>query len=265
MSDNVDLAIQQFSAAWRLMCSGASGYRGVEHDGIEYIFSGLPIGFFNVALLTKRQGVSGPALASHGHDACAWAADKDVPWLLMVTHEALESGVDAAAELDACGLVPMMSMTAMIAQHVAPARVPEGLELTVPHDDAGCATLVDVNAVAYGMDLEASKPLVGTRAFWADHAPVLGLADGSPASCAAVMMVDGYRYVALVATDPRQQRRGYAEAAMRRALEVAASRYGEQPSVLHATDAGRPIYHRMGYTPMATHTIFIEKRFLGAH
>ena len=74
------------------------------------------------------------------------------------------------------------------------------------------------------MDLNAGKDLIGRSSFWSGHAPVLGLAGGKPASAAAVVMVDGYRYVALVATDPAQQWRGYAEAAMRRALEVAASR-----------------------------------------
>ena len=106
---------------------------------------------------------------------------------------------------------------------------------------------------------------MGTRAFWTDHVPVLGLVDGKPACCAAVMMVDDYRYVALVATDPEQQRRGYADAAMRRALEVAAQVHGDRPTVLHATEAGRPIYQRMGYTKIATHTVFMEKRFLTAH
>lgn len=265
MNDNVDLSIQQFSGAWRLMCDGAPDKCVAAADGIDYIFSRLPIGFFNVALLTQRQGISSAALATHGLDACDWAADKDVPWLLVVTHDALEPGVDAAAVLDGCGLAPMMPMTAMVADHVDPPRVPEGLQLTVPQDDAGCSALLDVNALAYGMELEAGKPLVGTQAFWADHAPVLGLAGGTPASCAAVMMVDGYRYVALVATDPGHQRRGYAEAAMRRALEVAADRHGERRTVLHATDAGRPIYQRMGYTSIATHTVFMEKKFLGGH
>jgi predicted acetyltransferase len=69
----------------------------------------------------------------------------------------------------------------------------------------------------------------------------------------------------MVATEPAHQRRGYAEASMRHALEVASKRHGERPSFLHATDAGRPIYARMGYDTVATHTAFIEKRFLDGH
>jgi hypothetical protein len=52
---------------------------------------------------------------------------------------------------------------------------------------------------------------------------------------------------------------------MRHALSTAAEKFGERPSFLHATDAGRAIYERMGYETVATHTCFIDKTFLGAH
>jgi predicted GNAT family acetyltransferase len=94
---------------------------------------------------------------------------------------------------------------------------------------------------------------------------VVGISDGRPVCSAAVMMVDGHRYVALVATEPGQQRRGFADAAMRRALENAASAHGEAPTVLHATEAGRPVYERMGYSKISTHTLLMETRFLGEH
>jgi predicted GNAT family acetyltransferase len=142
-----------------------------------------------------------------------------------------------------------------------PAAVPEAVD----HDDTGCAAIVDVNALAYGMDLEASKATIGSRTFWKDHFRVLGVAGGKPVSCATVLMVDGHRYVALVATEPGQQRRGLADATMRRALENAARAHGETPTMLHASDAGRPVYERMGYASISTHTLFIEKRFLAEH
>jgi GNAT superfamily N-acetyltransferase len=265
MYDAVELSLRQFTQAWQLMAAGSPGYTRKVEAGIDYIFSGLPIGFFNVALLDGRR-ISGDALTSQGQAACAWASAWNVPWLLVVTHEALQPGVDATASLDSCGLAPMMALTGMIAKRIAPpSRVPEGLDLTVPHENERCAALIDLNSLAYGMSLDACKPVIGTRSFWKDHVPVVGWSGGMPASGAAVMMVDGYRYVALVATDPAHQRRGYAEAAMRRALDVAADQHGAVPSFLHATDAGRPIYARMGYSPVSTHTIFMENRFLEGH
>jgi hypothetical protein len=264
MTDNVSLSIAQIDGAWRVMCAGAPQFIAAESDGIRYIFSRLPISFFNIALLTGSD-LSAEALSSRGREACAWAADKAVPWLLVVTHERLQPGVDLAAALDACGLTAIMPMTGMRAQKVAAAPPIQGLQLTVPQDDKGCAAILDVNALAYGMDLEAGKEAIGSRTFWRNQFPVLGVVDGKPVSSAAVLMVDGLRYVALVATDPAQQRRGFADASMRQALTNAAKVHGEIETILHATDAGRPVYERMGYSSISTHTLLMEKRFLEGH
>ncbi len=52
---------------------------------------------------------------------------------------------------------------------------------------------------------------------------------------------------------------------MRHALDVAATTYGELPTVLHATDAGRPVYERMGYASISTHTLYMDSALLGEH
>jgi GNAT superfamily N-acetyltransferase len=265
MKDDVDFSISQFGDAWRLMCGASPGYVSEGQKDADYVFSGLPIPFFNAAIITARD-VSRDGLESLARNAVAWAADKAVPWMLLVTHDALKPGVDAASAIEACGLVALLPMTGMRARHVLPAqRTAQGLELCVPADDEGCAAILDINGAAYGVPLDACKPTYGKRAFWDGHAPALGRVNGAPASSAAVFMVGGYRYVALVATMPDQQRRGYAEAAMRHALDSAAATHGDTPTTLHATDAGRPIYARMGYEPIASHTAFIEQRFLEGH
>jgi GNAT superfamily N-acetyltransferase len=86
---------------------------------------------------------------------------------------------------------------------------------------------------------------------------VVGVADGQPVTCAAVLMAGGYRYVAMVATDPSAQRRGYAAAAMLHALEVAARTHGWRPSFSPRHGRGKPIYERMGYAEVATHAAYI--------
>lgn len=265
VNDSVELSIRHFVDAWRLMCAGAPGYADEAANGVHYVFSGIPIGFFNIALVTDAS-VSAAALSAAGQRACEWASKRGVPWLFAVTNETLAPGTDAAAALDSCGMVPAMPLTGMIAQNVAPpSKVPAEIQLMRPQDDSRCSALVDVNGLAYGMDLDAAKEILGKRAFWSGHFPALGLAAGRPACAAAVMMVDGYRYVALVATDPAQQRRGYGELVMRHALALSAQAHGDVPSTLHATEAGRPIYERMGYVPIASHTLFIEKTFLAGH
>lgn len=261
----VDLSVRQMCEAWRVMCRDAPGRRVSSADGIDYIFSGLPVAFFNVAVLTQPS-ISASALRAFGHAAREWAAETPVPWFFVVTHDRVEAGVDAPAILADCGLNAALPLTGMLATQLPPAAsAPSGLQITVADADAECATLVDINSAAYEMDLEPAKAVLGKQAFWNDHVAVLGSVDGAPASGAAVLMVDGCRYVALVATSPAHRRRGYAEAVMRHALEVAASAHGERPTVLHATDAGRPIYARMGYTTISTHTLYMDAALLGAH
>ena len=264
MSDQVDLSIQQFVNAWRVMCQGAAAYEEEQLEGLTLVFTGLPVPFFNVGLLTGR-GLSTGQLRSLADRACAWASTRPVPWLFVVTHDAIDAGIDPSAVLDSCGLAPLMPLTGMRAEHVGEPHEAPGLRLTVPGDDAACSTVLDVNAAAYGMDLDAGKPLLGRAEFWKGHFPVVGFANGAPVSTAAVLMVDGLRYVALVATAPGQQRRGYADAAMRLALQLSADVHGQRPTVLHATEAGRPVYERMGYKVISSHTAYMPKAFVGGH
>lgn len=265
MHEDISLSLGQFRGAWQEMCAPAANSVRASMPGMELVFSRLPLAFFNMIILTDRIQ-SAPTLGKLGANACAAAAEYGVPWLLLLTHENLDRGIVAAATLKGCGLAPMLPLTGMLAEDVAPlAHQPPGLELTVPHDCDSCAAIVTLNGAAYDMDLTPSLPIFGTARFCKDHFPVVGKVGGQPVSCCTVMMVDGYRYVALVATHPAHQRRGYADAAMRRSLENAAAAKGKCPTVLHASEAGRPVYVRMGYRVISNHSLFIEGKFLGGH
>jgi len=152
MTPNVALGISQFLDAWRIFGRACPGSRVESHAGVDYMFTGLPIAFFNVAVLTSDR-LSAVALDASARGAMQWASDKNAPWLFIVTHEALEAGVDAAAVLDGCGLVPLLPLTGMAARRIAPiATVPDGLQLEVPEDDTGCGDIIDVNPAFAGQD-----------------------------------------------------------------------------------------------------------------
>ncbi|GAB4122534.1 MAG: hypothetical protein Kow001_20480 [Acidobacteriota bacterium] len=218
-----------------------------------------------MALLTGEVA-SVKELEELAHLALVWATGKDVPWFFIVTEENLPAGADAAAGLADCGLVPALRLTGMYAADVAPlSSEPGELELTVPADDPSAAAMVAVNSAAYQMDLQPAAEYLGSQRFWRRHFAVLGKVGSTPVTSSAVLIVDGHRYVAWVATHPLHQRRGYAEAAMRHSLDLAGEAVGRIPTTLHATDAGFPVYLRMGYAPIARHTLFIESRFLTGH
>jgi len=265
MTVNYALSIQQFVDAWHVFCEAAPGRALDSQPGIEFVFAGVPIAFFNAAILSGSD-VTTRQLRACGEQARAWADPRGVPWILVATQEVLTQGTDSSAALDDCGYAPAMSLCGMLAQDVTPIEhLPEGLTLKIADDDASCAAVIDINSQAYALPLDPAKDVWGKAAFWSNHVIVLGSVDEQPVSSAAVLNVSGHRYVALVATAPGQQRRGYADAAMRRALEVSRRKHGTLPTFLHATEAGRPVYERMGYETVATHVAFMDKKFLGEH
>jgi predicted GNAT family acetyltransferase len=82
--------------------------------------------------------------------------------------------------------------------------------------------------------------------------------EGRPVSSAAVLDAGDTRYVALVATLPGEQRKGYAEAAMRNVLDRALAAGLNRRTYLHASAAGKPVYLRMGYEITSEYTLYMK-------
>lgn len=85
----------------------------------------------------------------------------------------------------------------------------------------------------------------GTRFF-------VGYADGRPVSVAAACPAPGLVEIDWVATLPSARRRGYGTAVMAAALAGAPG----MPTVLLASDAGRPVYRRLGFVDLLRTTIW---------
>jgi hypothetical protein len=70
---------------------------------------------------------------------------------------------------------------------------------------------------------------------------------GTPAGMGGIVVMGKTGYVGLVATDPTLQHRGVATLVMRRLLEKA-SAHGCDRILLDASDAGKPLYEKLGFT-----------------
>jgi ribosomal protein S18 acetylase RimI-like enzyme len=63
-----------------------------------------------------------------------------------------------------------------------------------------------------------------------------------------------------VATLPAFQRRGFAEALMRRAIAGARAETGIETTVLQSTPAGMPLYRALGYRPVTRFQVYATRR-----
>jgi GNAT superfamily N-acetyltransferase len=108
----------------------------------------------------------------------------------------------------------------------------------------------DLNCEAYGIPVEWGRTANAGGHMWLQEAiGFVSFADGVPVSTATVIPASECLNVVCVATHQEQRGRGYAEAVMRHALAAAEAETGFRRTILHATDAGYPIYARMGYEP----------------
>ena len=100
------------------------------------------------------------------------------------------------------------------------------------------------------MPEETSPSLIKEEMFWHGHAyGFVAYKGDKPVSTATAIINEGRLFLFMVATMPEARRKGYGEAVVRHALQTAHEATGIRRTVLHATEAGYPLYLRLGYRP----------------
>jgi GNAT superfamily N-acetyltransferase len=144
--------------------------------------------------------------------------------------------------------VPMTGMAGDILPMEAPGHPALRFERVL--NDATIRDLAGLNCVSYGVPVETSLSLVKEHTLWREHAyGFVAYEADEPVSTATAIINEGCIFLFLVPTAPDARRKGYGEAVCRHALQTAHQATGIRRSVLHATEAGYPVYLRLGYHP----------------
>lgn len=236
------------------MAAPLPGARLLDDGPLSVSLAGVPHFILNTIAL--REPVSAESLPATIRAAKQHAANCPAPWLLITCDEWMPPGAEPVLASE--GLAPAMKLTGMVAEALAPPRrsAPPELEIRTGADHDMVRALFDVNSLAYGMPVEMGQASVRPGMFTNEAWCAAGYVDGMPVSVAATYRVGACLYVAWVATIPSAQGRGYAETVMRRTLADGASATGLRRTVLHASDAGRPLYNAMGYHTVTAFTFY---------
>jgi len=183
------------------------------------------------------------------------AVPHKLPWALYLYEPYVASIAGAqvasiAAEFGLARVLGIQVMTGDVHELKRPARPLPDLEFRRVAKREESQIAFDLNLRSYGMPLSMGDSVLDTGAYFSDlqrEFGFVGLAGGVPVSTATVVELDGWLYVALVATDPDHRQKGYAEAVMRHALGVAASARQVSRTSLDASLMGAPLYVQMGY------------------
>ena len=238
-----------FIEAWKFMVGRLPSSRILEEENVVSCAGHVPLPFLNVAF-QNAPAESVEAFRGVLADAARQMADCHFPAFVAVREDWLPAGWESVAA--EAGKASAMGLTGMETDAVLPARRPAPpLELRRVVDDGTARDIAMLNADAYGVPGELFECMCNTHIWREDTHGFVGYLDGQPVTSAAAFPVAGTVYVALVASQPALQGRGYAETVMRHAIAEAQRATGLPRVTLHATDAGRPLYANMGFLPSA--------------
>jgi len=234
-----------FADAWKVFVDQMPDGTVREDTGVVATLGNVPLPFLNFCFQSEPVD-DRAAFAGWLERAKSMAAEEHAT-IVAVCEPWLPEGWEE--DLADAGMSVAIMSTGMATDGLAPPRRPlPDLDIRRIEDAEAGGHLSLLNAAAYDMppDLFTSVTHLdfsGERAF--GH--VGYLADGTPVASAAALPVNDTVYVAFVATHPDHQRRGYAEAVIRRAIAECSEATGLTRTTLHASDAGYSLYAAMGY------------------
>ncbi len=248
-------SVRHLADVWRtiVLDRGPADVRDVPGMAVRWADSQDP--FWNCIAFTE-QGVGARLLDERLAEAAATMRQKTQPGFIWLFEDLLDPSARAGLPdaVDRAGLSLSLSGFGMSGDFLpVPEPTHPDLRFVRVTTEDELIAYADLNSRAYAMPLEAGRDGFRGSALWKSGMYMyLGLKKGVPVSGAATLATNGCLFLALVATAPEEQRRGYGEATVRKALFEGAKATGLTRTVLHATMAGAPVYERIGYRKVAS-------------
>lgn len=255
VSTEVIESVQQLADTWEAFVTdyGAADVRDLPGISIRWADSHFP--FWNCITFTDRNADQ-PLLDKRLAQAVDYMREKSQPGLIWLFADLLDASSRAALPIAAehAGLALSFSGFGMCAD-ISDIAEPQHPDLTFVRvsSEEQLLAYADLNSRAYAMPIEAGRDGLQGSALWKTGVfAYLGLHNGIPVSAAATVKTNDCLFLALVATAPEAQGKGFGGAIVRKALYEAAKATGLTRSVLHATPSGAPVYERIGFRKVAT-------------
>jgi ribosomal protein S18 acetylase RimI-like enzyme len=232
---------RQRVAAWRVWQEDVSTRpRGDWADlgGVAVHTTGIGVRHWNGAHLTDPAGLERLTHVER------WFGSRGMPWGLLVPDE---------LALEPAGMTLLTSQRVMLRDLTALPEVPD-VELRW----TGAAAAAEVQAAAFGDDLEQTRQFVTPKLLNSASAVVTGYDGSRPVSTATVFVVDGVAAVFGVATLPAYRRQGLGRALTLAALHEGRRR-GADLAYLNPTDSGEPVYRGLAFEDAPPFRVWVSE------
>lgn len=243
-----------FASVWRKFAESFENADIATRDGLAIGWPDVPLTMYNNIFLA-RNVKDAEILKARVHDATSFARAKRQAGLVTVCHELLEG--QTRFELDDIfeseGYMPAITLTGM-AGNILPLAAPSHRDLRIERAEDNGVTVTDINCLAYGFTLKTGRASLLRKSFWQSAFSYVAFIGDRPVGTATVIVQRECLYLALVATVPEAQGKGYGQAVVRHALQRAYEATGLKRTILHATQVGYPLYDGLGYRTAAHFT-----------
>lgn len=240
----------QYVSMWKVLSGDRPGADLVDVPGMSVCWADSAFPFWNALFITDRIG-NADDLAARLREGADYMRAKQQAGLVYVCEDFLNPGVRGRIDglAKEAGLEYAIDVIGMAGDVPRSRQMPDTpLEFRRVTDDAALQVYGEINAQGYGFPLEAGHEALRGSDFWKSTAyAFIGYEAGQAVSTAAAIVNEGQLYLALVATRPDAQRKGYGYATVCHALQAAHNATGLTRTTLHATQAGFPVYQRVGY------------------
>jgi GNAT superfamily N-acetyltransferase len=245
-------SLHEFVAIWKLIGKPFPRVDGTDRPGLAISWPNTHFPFYNSLFLTE-QLTDAHVLQDRVQAAAAYMRARPHGGLFVVCLDNLSGSAkeNLAAILARGKFVQSMPMTGM-AGDILPMEAPghSALRFVRISDNSTIQAFAELNCVSYSVPIETSLSLVEEHTLWHERAyGFVAYEADKPVSTATAIINRGCLFLFLVATTPEARRKGYGEAVVRHALQTAYEATGIRRTVLHATEAGYPLYLRLGYHP----------------
>ena len=238
-------------AAWRDLVA-VSPDPGVVDDGdLVLLSSGVPVALFNPAFVTGAP--SDPVAVV---ERCADHYEPlGVPFALYFRDEVAPGLAEACL---ARGLVEHWRPPLMVLDPIPPPTGPAAADLWIFQvDSTNVGDYATTLAAGFGMPRELAERMLGRSLLKVEgFTGFLGYMGGEPVATSGLFVSEGVAGVYNVATVPGHRGQGIG-AALTWAAAWAGRDRGATFSILQASEAGEPVYRRMGYQTPTRYRQFV--------
>jgi ribosomal protein S18 acetylase RimI-like enzyme len=254
------LVDQNLRTAMRFF-GGATGNGHIQDfDSSIAIFSGLDYGVFNIGLLNGPLKPGARGLEAQLSDCARYYAGRSQRWSFWLCEEFLDIRTRRQSRqiFHHANMRQISRAPAMVATVLTPVekKLPELVCVPVT-DEATRSAFAELTTVCFDIPFAVSECVYKPERAWKGaYQGYVGMVDGVAVSIAATVVANGVIGVYSVGTLPQYRHCGYGEAILRAA--VSHSPVG-LPIVLESTDAGYPLYRRLGFRDVGNFTVYLTR------